>query len=73
VAVLTVLAIFGDSQTSRPWWADTLMLAVVLAWMWAVARYTQNADAAPPEETVQPPEDLGSAKAVAPAGSAGLT
>ncbi|WP_295380578.1 OpgC domain-containing protein [uncultured Pseudacidovorax sp.] len=73
VAVLTVLAIFGDSQTSRPWWADTLLLAVVLAWMWAVARYTQNADAAPPEETVQPPEDLGSAKAIAPAGSAGLT
>jgi len=54
VAVLSVLAFFGDSQTARSWPQDTLLLAVVLGWMVAVARFTQGADAAPPEETVDP-------------------
>jgi hypothetical protein len=56
VAVLTVLAFFGDSQTMRSWTEDSALLVTVLAAMYAVARFTQGADAAPPEETVDLPE-----------------
>jgi hypothetical protein len=38
VAVLLVLAIYGDSQTARPWWGDVLLLAVVFAGLYGVAR-----------------------------------
>ena len=31
VAVLLVLAFYGDSQTARPWWGDALLLAAVFA------------------------------------------
>lgn len=56
VAVLTVLAFFGDSQTARSWTEDSALLVTVLAAMYAVARFTQGADAAPPEETVDLPD-----------------
>ncbi len=38
VAVLLVLAFYGDSQTARPWWGDLLLLGVVFAWLYGVAR-----------------------------------
>ena len=38
VAVLLVLAVYGDSQTARPWWGDLLLLAAVLGWLYGVAR-----------------------------------
>jgi len=38
VAVLLVLAFYGDSQTARPWWGDVLLLGVVFAWLYGVAR-----------------------------------
>jgi hypothetical protein len=38
VAVLLVLAFYGDSQTARPLWGDVLLLAVVFAWLYGVAR-----------------------------------
>ena len=37
-AVLLVLAIFGDSHTVRPWWGDALLLTVVFAALYGVAR-----------------------------------
>ena len=40
VAVLLVLAVYGDSQTARPWWGDVLLLAAVFAWLYGVARLT---------------------------------
>lgn len=40
VAVLSVLAIYGDSQTARPWWGDGLLLAVVFGGLYGVARLT---------------------------------
>ena len=45
VAVLMVLAFFGGSQTARPWWGDALLLAVVFAGLYAVARATLWVDA----------------------------
>ena len=44
VAVLTVLAVYGDSQTARPWWGDALLLAVVFSGLYAVARISQWGD-----------------------------
>jgi hypothetical protein len=41
VTVLLVLAIYGDSQTVRPWWGDALLLAVVFSGLYAVARGSQ--------------------------------
>lgn len=38
VAVLLVLAIYGDSQTARPPWGDALLLVVVFGWLYGVAR-----------------------------------
>ena len=40
VAVLLVLAVYGDSQTARPWWGDALLLAAVFGWLYGVARAT---------------------------------
>ena len=40
VAVLMVLAFFGSSQTARSWWGDAVLLAVVFAGLYAVARTT---------------------------------
>lgn len=50
IAVLLVLAIWGDNQLARPWWGDVLLLATVLGAMWGVGRFTQKADATPPPE-----------------------
>ncbi|MDQ0587168.1 OpgC domain-containing protein [Variovorax paradoxus] len=52
VAVLLVLAFYGDSQTARPWWGDGLLLLAVFAGMYAVARFTRGADLPPPAEEV---------------------
>ncbi|MBT2333717.1 OpgC domain-containing protein [Variovorax paradoxus] len=52
VAVLLVLAFYGDSQTARPWWGDGLLLLTVFAGMYAVARFTRGADLPPPAEDV---------------------
>ena len=41
VAVLTVLAVYGDSQTARPWWGDALLLGVVFSGLYGVARAVQ--------------------------------
>ena len=38
VAVLLVLAFYGDNQMARPWWGDGLLLLTVFAGMYAVAR-----------------------------------
>jgi hypothetical protein len=38
VAVLLVLATFGGSQTARPAWGDALLLAVIFAGLYGVAR-----------------------------------
>lgn len=38
VAVLLVLAWWGDSQTARPWWGDGLLLAAVFAGLHVVAQ-----------------------------------
>ncbi|MEJ7688803.1 MAG: OpgC domain-containing protein [Variovorax sp.] len=38
VAVLLVLAIYGGSQTARPWWGDALLLAAVFTSLYGVAR-----------------------------------
>ncbi|VTU35315.1 OpgC domain-containing protein [Variovorax sp. PBL-E5] len=40
VAVLSVLAFYGDSQTVRPWWGDVLLLGAVFTWLYGVARAT---------------------------------
>jgi hypothetical protein len=40
VAVLLVLAVYGDSQAARPWWGDALLLAAVFGWLYGVARAT---------------------------------
>ncbi|MGI4778454.1 MAG: OpgC domain-containing protein [Janthinobacterium lividum] len=40
VAVLMVLAFFGGSRTARPWSGDALLLAMVFAALYAVARIT---------------------------------
>lgn len=40
VAVLLVLAVYGDSQTARPGWGDLLLLGAVFAWLYGVARLT---------------------------------
>lgn len=40
VAVLSVLAFYGDSQVARPWWGDVLLLAAVFTGLFAVARAT---------------------------------
>lgn len=45
VAVLLVLAFYGSSQTARPPWGDALLLAVVFAALYAVARATLWVDA----------------------------
>ncbi|VWX58992.1 conserved membrane hypothetical protein [Burkholderiales bacterium 8X] len=37
VAVLMTLAVFGGSQTARPWWGDGLLLAVVFGGLYATA------------------------------------
>jgi hypothetical protein len=50
VAVLLVLAFYGDSQTARPWWGDGLLLVAVLAGMYGVARFTRGADLPPPAD-----------------------
>jgi len=50
IAVLLVLAIWGDNQFARPWWGDALLLATVFGAMWGVGRFTQKADATPPPE-----------------------
>ncbi|MDQ0571794.1 hypothetical protein QFZ42_003628 [Variovorax paradoxus] len=52
VAVLLVLAFYGDSQTARPWWGDGLLLLAVFAGMYAVARFTRGADVPPPADDV---------------------
>ncbi|WP_431273812.1 OpgC domain-containing protein [Variovorax ureilyticus] len=60
VAVLLVLAIYGDSQTARPWWGDGLLLSVVFSGLYAVARVSQWLDARkkkPPRPSVQPLRD----------------
>lgn len=60
VAVLLVLAIYGDSQTARPWWGDALLLTVVFSGLYAVARVSQWLDARkkkPPTPSVQPLRD----------------
>lgn len=41
VAVLLVLAFYGDSQTARPWWGDALLLGIVFTGLYAVARGTR--------------------------------
>lgn len=40
VAVLLALALYGSAQTARPWWGDVVLLAVVFAGLYAVARVT---------------------------------
>ncbi len=55
VAVLLVLAFYGDNQLARPWWGDALLLAAVFGGMYLVARFTQGADAAPPPPQDDPP------------------
>ncbi len=40
VAVLLVLAIYGGSQTARPWWGDALLLVAVFTGLYLVARAT---------------------------------
>jgi len=52
VAVLLVLAFYGDSQTARPWWGDGLLLLAVFAGMYFVARFTRGADVPPPADDV---------------------
>jgi hypothetical protein len=37
-AVLLTLALYGDNLEARPAWGDALLLAVVFAWLYAVAR-----------------------------------
>ncbi|WP_086920921.1 OpgC domain-containing protein [Variovorax sp. JS1663] len=49
VAVLLVLAFYGDSQTARPWWGDALLLGAVFAWLYGVARATLWWDSRPPK------------------------
>ncbi|AMM25498.1 OpgC domain-containing protein [Variovorax sp. PAMC 28711] len=44
VAVLTVLAFYGDSQTARPWWGDALLLVAVFGSLYAVAWLTLRWD-----------------------------
>ena len=60
VAVLTVLAVFGDSQTARPWWGDALLLGMVFSGLYGVARATQWCDERgqpPPAALAQPLRD----------------
>jgi len=45
VAVLLVLAFYGSSQTARPAWGDAVLLTVVFAAFYAVARATLWVDA----------------------------
>ncbi|QFZ83738.1 DUF1624 domain-containing protein [Variovorax paradoxus] len=52
VAVLLVLAFYGDNQMARPWWGDGLLLAAVFAGMYFVARFTRGADVPPPADDV---------------------
>jgi hypothetical protein len=52
VAVLLVLAFYGDSQTARPWWGDGLLLLAVFSGMYFVARFTRGADVPPPADDV---------------------
>lgn len=61
VAVLVVLALYGGHPLARPAWGDALLIAVVFLGMYAVARFSQRADAAPPEEDVPPPQAQGAA------------
>ncbi len=42
VAVLLTLTWFGESSLARPWWGDLLLLAVVFAFLQAVARFSQR-------------------------------
>ena len=44
VAVLLVLAFYGNSQTARPWWGDALLLVAVFGGLYAVARATRWVD-----------------------------
>ncbi|RZL88635.1 MAG: OpgC domain-containing protein [Variovorax sp.] len=46
VAVLLVLAFYGDSQTARPWWGDVLLLGVVFMALYGVARIVLWRDSA---------------------------
>ncbi|MES2532458.1 MAG: OpgC domain-containing protein, partial [Pseudomonadota bacterium] len=39
VAVLLVLAFYGDGHTVRPWWGDGLLLVAVFGWLYGVARF----------------------------------
>jgi hypothetical protein len=59
VAVLTVLAVYGDSQTARPWWGDALLLGVVFSGLYGVAKSTQWWDerGQPPAALAQPLRD----------------
>jgi len=52
IAVLLVLALYGDDQLARPWWGDVLLLVWVFGWMYAVARVSQKADATPPADAL---------------------
>ncbi len=40
LAVLLVLAVFGDDQLARPWWGDALLLSAVFGALYGVARFT---------------------------------
>lgn len=40
VAVLLVLAVYGDNPLARPWWGDALLLVAVFGWLQAVAWVT---------------------------------
>ena len=44
VAVLLVLAVFGDNQLARPWWGDALLLLGVFGALYGVARLTLGAE-----------------------------
>jgi len=50
VAVLLVLAFYGDNQMARPWWGDGLLLLAVFSGMYFVARFTRGADVPPPAD-----------------------
>jgi hypothetical protein len=40
LAVLLTLAFYGSNQLARPTWGDAVLLVVVFAWLYAVARAT---------------------------------
>lgn len=59
VAVLTVLAFYGDSQTARPIWGDAVLLAVVFGGLYAVARLTLWWDRRVPPLVIVPASEAG--------------